>query len=102
MNAECRYEGKGNKAYEGDLIVEGFDIIGDTDPADFLIPQSSTAEATFRYVNGEGQPTNPVEICKTELTKRLSENKDLTKYHILSKGFTVTHGQRQGPVQGCV
>ena len=25
LNAECRYEGKGNKAYEGDLIVEGSD-----------------------------------------------------------------------------
>lgn len=91
LNAKCKYEGKGNKAYEGDLLVEGFDIIGDTNPADFLIPHSSTAEATFRYNNGAGQPTKPIEICATELTKRLSENKDLSKYHILSKGFTVKY-----------
>ncbi len=91
LNAECRFEGKGNKAYEGDLIVEGFDIIGDTDPADFLIPHSKTAEATFRYVDGAGQPISPKSVCATELTKRLSENKDLTKYHILSKGFTVNY-----------
>jgi hypothetical protein len=91
LNAECKYEGKGNKAYEGDLLVEGFDIVGDTDPADFLIPHSDTAEATFRYNNGAGQPTKPIEICATELTKRLSENKDLSKYHILSKGFTVKY-----------
>ena len=91
LKAECQYEGKGNKAYEGDLMVEGFDIIGDTDPADFMIPHSSSAEATFRYNDGAGQPVDPIEVCNTELTKRVSENKDQTKYHILSKGFTVDY-----------
>jgi len=91
LNAECQFEGKGNKAYEGDLMVEGFDIIGDTDPADFLIPNSNSAEATFRYTDGAGQPVNLIEVCNTELTKRVSENKDKTKYHILSKGFTVDY-----------
>jgi len=91
LKAECQFEGKGNKAYEGDLMVEGFDIIGDTDPADFLIPNSHSAEATFRYVDGSGQPVDPIEVCNTELTKRLSENKDLSKYQVLSKGFTVNY-----------
>ncbi|MEJ8566139.1 hypothetical protein [Elongatibacter sediminis] len=91
LNAKCRFEGKGNKAYEGDLQVAGFDIIGDTDPADFMIPHSGTAEATFRYAGGEGQPTDPVEVCATELKKRLSENKNLTKYNILAKGFKVNY-----------
>ncbi len=91
LNAECKFEGKGNKAYEGDMTVAGFDIIGDTEPADFLIPHSSTAEASFRYVDGAGQPTEPTQICNTELTKRLSENKNQTKYDILAKGFTVNY-----------
>jgi hypothetical protein len=91
LNAECKFEGKGNKAYEGDLTVAGFDIIGDTEPADFLIPHSSTVGASFRFVDGAGQPVKPIDVCDTELTKRLSENKNQTKYHILSKGFTVNY-----------
>jgi len=91
LKAECQFEGKGNKAYEGDLMVEGFDIIGDADPADFMIPHSNSAEATFRYVDGAGQPVDPIKVCNTELTKRLSENKDQTKYHVLGKGFTVDY-----------
>jgi len=91
LNAECKFEGKGNKAYEGDLTVAGFDIIGDTEPADFLIPHSSTAAGSFRFVDGAGQPIKPIEVCGTELTKRLSENKNRTKYHILAKGFTVNY-----------
>lgn len=91
LNAECRFEGRGNKAYEGDLQIAGFDIIGDTDPAHFLIPHSKTASATFRWAGGQGQPTNPLNVCATELTKRLSENQDQTKYHIMAKGFTVDY-----------
>lgn len=91
LKAECQYEGKGNKAYDGDLTVEGFDIIGDTEPADFLIPHSSSAEASFRYADGAGQPVDPIKVCNTELTKRLSENKDQTRYHVLSQGFTVDY-----------
>jgi len=88
LNAECQFEGKGNKAYEGDLTVEGFDIIGNTDPSDFLIPHSKSAEAKFRYVNGKGQPVNAINVCNQELSKRVSENKDKTRYDILSNGFT--------------
>jgi hypothetical protein len=91
LNAECKFEGKGNKAYEGDMTVAGFDIIGDTEPADFLIPHSGTAEASFRFVDGADQPVKPIEVCSTELTKRLSQDKNLTKYHVLSKGFTVNY-----------
>jgi len=91
LNAECKFEGKGNKAYDGDLIVTGFDIIGDTEPADFLIPHSGTAEASFRFAGGAGQPVDPVKVCGTELTKRLSQDKDLTKYHVLAKGFSVDY-----------
>ncbi len=91
LNAECRFEGRGNKAYEGDLRIPGFDIIGDTEPAHFLIPHSNTASGTFRWAGGGDQPTNPIQVCATELTKRLSENKDQTKYHVMAKGFTVDY-----------
>ncbi len=91
LNAECRFEGRGNKAYEGDMLVSGFEIIGDTDPAHFLIPHANTAEGTFRYGDGAGQPVNAVAICNTELTKRLSADADLTRYHIIGKGFTINY-----------
>lgn len=91
LNAKCRFEGRGNKAYEGDLQIPGFEIIGDTEPAHFLIPHADTAEGVFRYAGGEGQPIDPVKACNTELTKKLSENADLTKYHVIGKGLNINY-----------
>ena len=91
LNAECKYEGRGNKAYRGRMYVEGFTLLGSHEPADFLIPNSNDASGTFRYEDGKGQPTSPVKVCSDELTKRLSNNADLTRYHVLAEGFTVNY-----------
>lgn len=91
LNAECKYEGKGNKAYRGKLSVSGFSLLGSHEPANFLIPHTKEASGTFRYESGEGQPTSPIKVCSDELAKRLSADADLTKYHILSKGFSVKY-----------
>jgi hypothetical protein len=91
LNAKCKYEGRGNKAYRGSLIVPGFTLIGSHKPPDFLIPNSHDASGTFRYENGNGQPTSAIKVCADELGKRLSANADLTKYDILAKGFTVNY-----------
>ena len=91
LNAKCRFEGKGNKAYEGDLQISGFEIIGDTDPAHFLIPHSSDAQGLFRYAGGADQPVNVINACKTEMTKRLSENADLSKYEVMAKGLQIKY-----------
>lgn len=91
LNAECRYEGKGNKAYRGSMTVPGYIAQGDPDPADFLIPHAKTARGQFRYDTGEGQSVNPVAACNDELQKRLSQQPDKTKYHLLSGGFTLNY-----------
>ncbi len=90
-NIECKYEGKGNKAYDGDLRVPGFVAVSSNEPSDFMIPHSKTASRTFRWDTGSGQSLNPLKICNDELQKKLSENTNKTKYHILSKGFTVNY-----------
>ncbi len=89
LNAECRYEGKGNKAYKGSLSLDGFTGVGDTDPDSFLIPHAKTARRGFRYSGGAS--LNPMKVCGNELEKRLSQDASLTKYHLLAKGFSVKY-----------
>ncbi|MGV6807310.1 MAG: hypothetical protein ACWA5K_05350, partial [bacterium] len=89
LNAKCQFEGKGNKAYRGKMTVNGFTPVGDTEPANFLIPHASEAKGQFRYSGASG--FNPVKVCNDELNKRLSEQPDKTKYHILAKGFSVDY-----------
>ena len=89
FNADCKYEGKGNKAYKGNFGVYGFTQVGDESPSNFLIPHAKEAEAKFRFNKTEG--FDFVGVCKTELEKRLSQNADLTKYHVMAKGFTVKY-----------
>ena len=91
LNAECKYEGKGNKAYRGSMTVPGYTAQGDPAPANFLIPHADSAEGLFRYNTGEGQSIDPIAACKNELQKRLSEQPDKTKYHLLSRGFTLNY-----------
>lgn len=91
LNAECKYEGKGNKAYRGSLSVAGFSLLGSYEPANFLIPNAKNASGTFRWESGEEQPTSPVKVCSDELAKRLSADADLTRYHVLSKGRCWCH-----------
>lgn len=91
LNAECKYEGKGNKAYRGSMAVPGYTAQGDPDPADFLIPHADSAEGQFAYSTGEGQSIDPIAACNDELQKRLSQQADKTKYHLLSSGFTLNY-----------
>lgn len=88
---KCKYEGKGNKAYDGNLKVPGFVSVSKNEPADFLLPQSKTASRSFRWDSGSGQSMSPLKICNDELQKKLSQDPSKTKYHILSEGFTVNH-----------
>ncbi len=89
LNAKCKYEGKGNKAYKGNFWVSGFERVGTLAPSNKLIPHSKKASSKFRYQGDTN--LNIVKACNTELTKRLSENADLTKYHVLAKGFTIDY-----------
>ncbi len=89
LNAECKYEGKGNKAYSGDMTVKGFVQVGKEDPIAILIPHANETKAKFRFEGDSG--FSAVQACNTELEKRLSQDADLTKYHILGKGFTLKY-----------
>lgn len=91
LNAECQYEGRGNKAYRGNFYVPGFVLVGEKEPANFLIPHSKTATGVFRWENGNGQTVNPVEVCNDELQKRLANSPNKTKYHFLAEGFRVNY-----------
>ena len=91
INIKCKYEGKGNKAYDGNLKVPGFANVSANEPADFLIPHSKTASRQFRYDSGKGQDFSPVKACNAELQKKLSQNANKTKYHLLADGFTVNY-----------
>jgi len=91
MKIECRYEGKGNKAYRGSMKVPGYTAVSENEPPGFLIPHSKEAYRVFRFDDGKGQPLNVVGICNEELAKRLSQNADKTKYHIMAQGFKVKY-----------
>jgi len=91
INIECKYEGKGNKAYRGSMNVPGYTAVSDNEPPGFLIPHANEAYRIFRYDDGKGQPNNVVGICNNELQKRLSQNAHKTKYHIMATGFKVQY-----------
>ncbi len=89
LNAECKYEGKGNKAYKGDFTVSGFTQVGADYPAKHLIPHVKETKGTFRF--DKNSNFDFVQACNVELEKKLSENADLTKYDILAKGFSLNY-----------
>ncbi len=91
INIECKYEGKGNKAYDGTLELPGYQAVSSNKPADIYLPYNKTASRQFRFDSGKGQPLSPVKVCNDELNKRLSQNASKTKYDILAKGFTVNY-----------
>jgi hypothetical protein len=88
-NLKCQFEGKGNKAYDGNLKVPGFAIVSANEPADFMLPHSKAASRKFRWDTGSGQTLSPQKVCNQELQKKLSQSPNKTKYHILADGFTV-------------
>ncbi|MEM9401154.1 MAG: hypothetical protein AAGA44_01560 [Pseudomonadota bacterium] len=90
LSARCRFAGRGNKAYKGELKMAGFTRVGTKQPANFLIPHSSEASGVFR-LGGEGdQPFNAVNACNDELNKRVATSGD-SKYEIMAKGFDFTY-----------
>jgi hypothetical protein len=91
IDIKCKYEGRGNKAYDGDLRVPGYTHVSENNPNDYLIPNVKTASRKFRYDTGNGQPLSPLKVCNDELNKKLSQNASKSKYEILAKGFTVNY-----------
>ena len=91
INIKCKYEGKGNKAYDGSLKLPGYQAVSSNQPADIYLPFNKTASRQFRFDSGKGQPLSPVKVCNDELNKRLSRNAKKSKYEILAKGFTVNY-----------
>jgi len=89
LNAECKWEGRGNKAYRGNISAPGFVLVGQKEPANFLIPHADEASGVFRWDGGQGQDFDPVQACNTELDKRVANNPNKTKYHFLADGFRV-------------
>lgn len=95
LYARCKYEGKGNKAYKGIFSLGGFQRVGDTEPANFLIPHKKTTSANFQFVGNAN--INPVKICNDELKKKVAQKPDLNldekyrKYPFLIKGFKVNY-----------
>lgn len=87
LGARCRFEGRGNKAYRGELNMAGFTRVGTKEPANFLIPHSSEASALFRWDGPGNQPFDAVKACNAELDKRVATS-GKTKYEIMADGFT--------------
>ncbi len=91
LRAECQWEGKGNKAYSGSLGVPGMVLVGQKEPANFLIPHSRSASGVFRWDGGKGQQFDPVKACNDELDKRAATDPKKTRYHFLAEGFRVDY-----------
>ena len=91
LNAECKWEGKGNKAYRGEIYAPGLVLVGQKEPANFLIPHADEASGVFRWDGGEGQQFDPVKACNDELDKRVAGDPKKTRYHFLAEGFRVNY-----------
>jgi len=95
LRAECKYEGKGNKAYNGKFFVSGFEVVGDVEPANFLIPHSKTVSGNFKFT--DGSMFDPVKACNDELSKKIATQPDLKldkkyrKYPFLSQGLKLNY-----------
>lgn len=90
LSAKCRFAGRGNKAYKGELKMAGFTRVGTKNPANFLIPHSNEASAVFRLGGDGNQPFNAVKACNDELNKRVATS-GKSKYEIMAKGFNFTY-----------
>ncbi|MEM9334217.1 MAG: hypothetical protein AAGA33_05145 [Pseudomonadota bacterium] len=90
LSAKCRFAGRGNKAYKGELKMPGFTRVGSKQPANFLIPHSNEASAGFRLGGDGNQPFNAVKACNDELDKRVATS-GTSKYEIMAKGFDFTY-----------
>ena len=91
LHAECQWEGRGNKAYRGHMLAPGFVLVGQKQPANFMIPHSSTASGLFRWDGGSDHSVDPVKVCNDELARRVANAPGKTKYHFLAEGFRVEY-----------
>ena len=89
FRAECQWEGRGNKAYRGNISAPGLILVGQRQPANFMIPHADSASGLFRWDGGDGQNMDPVKVCNDELEKRVANEPGKTKYHFLADGFRV-------------
>jgi len=86
LRAECQYEGRGNKAYKGEIQVPGFVRVGAKEPANFLIPHADEASAVFRWDGGNDKQLDPVQACNDEL-ERLASTTPKSRLQLLAEGF---------------
>jgi hypothetical protein len=96
---KCRFGNNfrnADKAYEAKLDVVGMVPAGATQPdygtALWSIGKDGNGDVyrSFRWGSTAGNGIiDPAKICNSEVQKRLSEQPDKTKYHIMAKGFTV-------------
>lgn len=57
LNAECKYEGKGNKAYRGSMTVPGYTAQGDPDRQTFLSLMLIRRKGNFVTTRVRGNPS---------------------------------------------
>ncbi len=89
LHAKCQWEGRGNKAYKGNISAPGLVLVGQRQPANFMIPHAAHASGLFRWNGGGSQTIDPVKVCNDELAKRVANEPGKTKYHFLAEGFRV-------------
>ncbi len=81
------------KAYEAHLTLQGHTPVGATDPSDgttlWAIGKDGNGQLSrnFRWAS-DPDSSKFTEFCNNEVEKRLSEQPDKTKYHIMAEGFT--------------
>lgn len=91
LQAECQWEGRGNKAYRGKLSAPGMVLVGQERPLNFMIPHADIASGLFRWDGGSEHSVDPVKVCNDELDKRVANTPGKTRYHFLAEGFQVEY-----------
>ena len=92
FDADCRWDLKNDKAYQGYFEVNGFELSGNVSPGDrgSSIKGADHIEADLRWT-GKKTAFNPVQVCNAELDKRLSTQTGKNKYELLSQGFNINY-----------
>ncbi|HHJ12866.1 MAG TPA: hypothetical protein ENJ79_00600 [Gammaproteobacteria bacterium] len=92
FDAECKWKGKGHKAYEGYFYVNGFSLAGNVYPEGkgVGIETARWVKSDLRWT-GENTTFKPAQVCNSELDKRLATQAGKSKYDWLAKGFSVNY-----------
>ena len=92
FDAECKWGGKGHKAYKGYFEVNGFSLAGNVYPEGegVGIETAQWVKSDLRWT-GENTTFKPTQVCNSELDKRLATQAGKSKYEWLAKGFSVNY-----------